>query len=245
MTHTEALQQFAELYHSPHLLPTCIADQGASGVEVYRNNSRANRSQALEAAYPTIYALLGAEGFTTLARRYVAHTPSPAADLHRDGSSLPDFISSLPELADLPWLGDSARLDWALHHSHRADAHPALSAVQLAHYDTAGLAGLRLGLGPQVALIESWWPIGDILTFHHGGPPPDDSAGAQSILVWRDRWQRIGMDDAACLRGLMTGKTLGQALLDGEAQNPGFDPQALLSILLTYSLLVNEPGDNA
>jgi hypothetical protein len=242
MTHAEALQAFSGLYHVPARSPAGIVDTGRAGLEVYRNNARANRSQALADAYPTVCALLGEEGFATLAYRYVENQPSPAADLHRDGAALPQFIAGVPELDDLPWLADCARLDWALHRAHRAEDLAAINPATLASGGEAGLAARRVFLHPAVALIDSAWPIAAILAFHHGGPPPDGAPGAQSVLVWRDHWQCVTPAESACLRALAAGSSLGAALFAGQTRDDNFDPHPLLATLLDHALIVGTEG---
>jgi len=206
MTYAQTLAKFACIFSdvSAHPLPGQSA-----GVEVYRNNQRANRRAALASAYPSILALVGADFFTELAHHYIATHPSPAANLHLDGAALPVFVRHYAPVADLPYLEDVARLDWALHHAHQAPDIPPLDPLLLAKLDQQQFGALRLKLHPALSLVSSReWPIGAILDFHHGAPSPNLSAGGQAVMVWRDRWQILGVGDAGLLRNLLAGQRL-------------------------------------
>jgi hypothetical protein len=64
--------------------------------------------------------ILGREAFGALAQHFWHAHPPERGDLGEWGADLPDFIASREQLADVPYLPDSARLDWAVHRATRA-----------------------------------------------------------------------------------------------------------------------------
>lgn len=92
-----------------------VADIRAYGLSVYRNNYRCNLVQALELAYPVLVELVGVAFFEYLGRRYVSETPSQSGNLHEYGRDFAGFIERQEDCRAYPYLGDMARLEYALH----------------------------------------------------------------------------------------------------------------------------------
>lgn len=92
----------------------------AQALAAYRGNAGATAERALGGAFPTVAALVGREAFAALAWHFWHEHPPERGDLGEWGADLPDFIASREQLADVPYLPDSARLDWAVHRATRA-----------------------------------------------------------------------------------------------------------------------------
>jgi hypothetical protein len=195
----------------------------ARGLGAYRSNAAAIAARALAAAFPTVAQLVGTESFDALAAAFWHAVPPARGDLAEHGGELPDFIAADPQLADVPWLADSARLDWAVHRAEAsADLVDAAAGLeQLASHDPDAL---RLLLQPGTALVDSRWPVATLWQAHRS--TADDrfdavrealSAGrAEAALVWRAGWraQVTALDppDAAFTAALIAGRSLAQAL---------------------------------
>lgn len=123
----------------------------ARGLNCYKSNAHAVAERSLTATYPVVTALLSAESMAQLARALWHTHPPQRGDLAHWGDKLASFMASSPQLADLPWLADVARLEWALHQADgAADAVTDLSTLaRLAEEDPARLT-LRLAPGLQV-----------------------------------------------------------------------------------------------
>lgn len=157
---------------------------------VHRRNVRGARVQALINIYPVLRRVLGTRCFDTLARRYVSETPSYSADLNRAGRDFPLWLRrAQPAFAELPYLGDLARLERAVHDAYYApDDTPA--PVPL----LAEAARVRPRLGASLALIASPWPVDAIWHANR------DKTAAASVaarpcraVVWR-RGARVRVD---------------------------------------------------
>lgn len=194
----------------------------ARGLKVYQSNAHALAQRALLAAYPVLAQVLGDESFAALARAFWHAQPPERGDIAQWGGQLGPFVHDSAQLQDTPYLGDLARLEWALHQAASAPdgIAEATSFALLASHEASKL---RLQLSPGCALICSDWPIASLWAAHvdHGvsfgqlhqrlNPP-----SAETALVWRaglrPRVQAIGPQEQQFLRALLCGHSLGQAL---------------------------------
>lgn len=215
-------------------LPGRQAD-ALAGLRAYRANAQAIAQRALAAAYPVLAQLLGEEAMAALARDlWQAHPPS-RGDLAWFGAELPGWLAGIDDFADMPWLADVARLEWAVHAaSGAAGAAPAeLQLHLLAHAD---LDRLRVGFAAASELVESDWPVLTLWRAHQGpeGAVPDlrDAREAlaarrgEATWVWRRglRVELAGLDvaEAAFNTALRAGQPLGPALDQALSRFPVF-----------------------
>jgi hypothetical protein len=96
----------------------------AARLAIYRNNLIGNLTRALQLGYPAIERLVGKNFFAAAAERFIVAAPPNAADLNRYGEGFADFLAAFEAAADLPYLPDVARLEWAV--SRALHAAPAL-----------------------------------------------------------------------------------------------------------------------
>ena len=196
--------------------------QTTRGLAAYRANGHALAERALTAAYPVVAALIGGDNFALLARDLWHHHPPHRGDLAQWSDALPGFVQARPQLADVPYLGDVARAEWALHRAAgAADAAPDLpSFARLAQEDPQGLA---LSLAPGTAVIASRHPVASLVTAHlHGTPSLAEAAQrlqrgeGEHALVWRQghrpRIAPTAPAAAALVQALLAGADLPQAL---------------------------------
>ncbi|MDX2218358.1 MAG: DNA-binding domain-containing protein [Burkholderiales bacterium] len=207
------------------------APTAATRVAVYRNAVRANQRGALAAAFPVVEQLVGSAFFNEAADRCLAAQPSTSGDLHDLGAAFPDFLREYSHAADLPYLGDVAALEWALHRAfHAADAAPigvdALTAVPADALDRLVLVPM-----PGTALVESDWPILTLWRAHQPGAALPENfdlgQGGETVAVYRDGFQCAAetLDPArrALLAASLAGKHLASAL-DADTFSGDADP---------------------
>jgi hypothetical protein len=193
------------------------------GLQAYRATARASAERALAAAFPTVHQLLGDEDFAHLASEFRLADPPLRGDLGEWGGALPAWLEGHAELHEWPYLGDCARLDWAVHLCERAED-PVLDAASMARLGDTDPSRLVLRLAPGVSIIESRWPIGLIFDAHRSS---DDAAfdavrlaiaesRGQTLLVSREAWravpQVIDAATARWTRQLLAGDDLATAL---------------------------------
>ncbi len=205
----------------PHA-PTDDTRRDATGLGIYRANAHAHAERTLASTYLVVRALLGDEAFHALARALWHRHPPPRGDLGEWGEALAAFIAGEPDLAALPYLGDVARTEWALHQAARAPEVPSDPAgfARLQDHDPDALHP-RLAAGSWV--LASHWPVLAIIDAHLHGEPGFDAVARrlrdgvrEAVRVWRQggrvRACAIDTTTAHFETLLLCGHSLGQAL---------------------------------
>ncbi len=209
-----------------HHLHMQLETQSSRGLMAYQANGHALAERGLLAAYPVIAQLIGTESFNALARDLWHSHPPRWGDLARWGDALPGFLASSEQLADVPYLADVAKVEWALHHAAGApDAEPDLSSfVRLSTEDPEGLT---LWLAPGTSLVTSAWPVVSLVTAHTAGEPTLAEAGrrvrdrvGETAVVWRQGWRPCVAACPANAIGLLPALLRGAALTEALGQAP-------------------------
>lgn len=222
---------------------------------VYRNNVVVSLIDALAARFPVVAALVGAEFFRAAAGVFVRAAPPETPLLYAYGDGFADFLAGFAPAADIAYLADVARLEWAIGAAGTAaDAAP-LGRAALAGLSADAVAALRLDPHPSVRLVTSPWPILALWRAHQPGAamPAIWPEGGESVLVLRDPTDRIvtvALDPGAarCLAGLLDGAAFGVAatlaLAEAAPGAPCFDPGSFLLSLIDLDAVIGvTPGD--
>lgn len=199
------------------------SDQARRGLQAYQANGHALAERSLAGAYPVVCALVGPDSFAALARALWHAHPPVRGDLAHWGAALPHFVQASESLDQVPYLGDVARTEWALHQAAgAADAWADLPSLALLAQDDPAALGLRLA--PGTALIASRYPVASIVQAHLTQDIDLDEAGrrwragvAETALVWRAGLRPRVRDvhsttEAVLLRELVAGASLLSAL---------------------------------
>lgn len=226
-------------------LPSFTGEVVSERFALYRGNLSATWHRTLGHACPVVLALVGEEFFAGLARAYGRQYPSGSADLNHFGARFADFLSSFPPAAELPYLPDMARLEWAVHLAHYAADAPALAPEALAALHPDQLEARRFALHPACALLASNWQVAALWQAHQEGAGqgmfPHEMQVASWALVCRPRWkaQVLVVDAAAhaALLVLQQGQTFGAALDAAFERDPAFDLAAHLRQWLAHAVL--------
>lgn len=198
------------------------------GLNCYQSNAHAVAERALSAAYPVVTAILSADSMAQLARALWHTHPPTRGDLAQWGDTLPSFIASSPQLADLPWLADVARVEWALHQADGApDAEANLPSLALLAEEDSDHLTLRLAPGLQV--LHNTFAVMPVVLAHSLPTAPERERAIEQLgdmwcpqhtehaLVWRVGHQpskaRTATDaEARFLAALVAGQALLPAL---------------------------------
>ena len=226
-------------------LPSFAGEAVPQRFSLYRGNLSTTWRRTLGHAYPVVLALVGADFFGGLARAYGRQYPSDSADLTQFGARFADFLSSFPPAAELPYLPDMARLEWAVHLAHYAADAQALAPEALAALHPDQLEVRRFTLHPACALLASNWQVAALWHAHQDGEEqgmfPHDMQVASWTLVCRSRWkaQVLQVDAAAhaALLALRQGQTFGAALDAAFERDPAFDLAARMRQWLAHAVL--------
>ena len=203
-------------------------------VAVYRNHHRISLAGALAANFPTVVQVIGEQAFDALASSFLAIDPPRDTCVAAYGAGFPAFLESDPRARSLIYLGDVARLDWAMNLAERADDVAAFTSAHLAALDEAQLENLRLKPHPALTLLSSPYPllrIRDVAAGVEEGISLDE--GGIDLMIWRKAGAvtRAALDRAAFdfVQALANGRTLAEA-------TQGIAPQRLPDLLAHYVL---------
>lgn len=224
------------------------------GLAAYRANGHASAERSLLAAYPVVAALMGEESFALMARDFWHQHPPTRGDLAQWGEALAPFVARNAQLADVPYLADVARVEWAL---HRAAGAPdsAADPASFALLSSTEPDALTLRLSPGSAVLVSDWPVASLLTAHLYGEPAMDQVAAkmqaraaENALVWRQGMRpcvrECTLAETALIQALAARQPLLTALDAALAQDPDFDLGAWLPSAVQQGLLLGaEPLD--
>lgn len=145
---------------SAHVIENGLTPQARLGI--YRNTATATLVGALRLSYPAVQALVGPEFFEGAARLFIERIPPQGAWLDAYGEAFPAFLARLPEAAEIDYLADVARLEWAVGTVlHAPDAAP-LDLRDLRHQaepDVSAGGDVYFGPHPAVRLAHADFPV--------------------------------------------------------------------------------------
>ena len=208
----------------------------ARHVQVYRNNTFANLTDALAACYPVVRRLVGEGFFDYAADGYIRRHPPTSGNLHDFGAELADFLAAFPAAQSLPYLRDVARLEWAWQQVYHAADPAALTPAALADVAPEKYGALVLHLHPSARLLQSPYPCLRIWQVNQpdfdGDTSVDLDQGGDRLLVIRRGLEieiaTLGAADYALLHAFAERRPLREATDAALVAEPGFDLGAAL-----------------
>ena len=223
------------------------AKQVSKRFSIYRGNTIANSAKAIEAAYPVIAKIVGAEFFSGLTTQFRSRFPSHEGDLNEYGESFAAFLDDFPPARDLPYLGDVARLEWQVHRAHYAADPAPFDPERLAALSPEQQLQLRVRLHPACRILHAAYPLARLWEVHQdtfrGEFEVDFSRSPTHALVFRPRFKvevaRIGDAEAAFLAAALDGATLETALTEAQSRDVSFDLGSSLNGWVESSVIVD------
>lgn len=187
-------------------------------IGIYRNTVQASLIDVLAAAFPVTQRIVGADFFRTLAGRFVAAAPPRVPQLSLYGGGFAEFIAGEEAGRQLPYLPDTARLEWARGECYFAADAPTLRAARLAALGPDDIERMVLALHPATRLIASPYPIHRIWEVNQPAvtdvPRVDMNIGQWALVSRRGHHvvtREIVKADAAFLSAIIAGRPLGEA----------------------------------
>jgi hypothetical protein len=210
---------------------------------IYRNNTYASLTAALLATFPVTARLVDERFLRYAAARFIDSGLPGEPRLSQFGARFPRFLAGMEQLQAMPFVAETARLEWSV---AQALDEPALIAQPL-----TGLSWLdepdqaTLSLQPSLRLFASRWPILELWSAHQDADEPElptvRRGPLQRIALWRtNATVRLGALDAGemrFLRTLLAGQPLGRAALRGRNVDPMFDLAGALARIFGCGLV--------
>jgi len=143
------------------------SSQAVDGVDnsrlaIYRHTIFSTLNTALISSYPVIVKLVGEGFFRFLAQQYIEQYPSLSGDLNQYGEHFFQLVQRCPEAAELPYLADIAKLEWAVQLADNAADNHLFPVEKLALIEPEHYTHLQFFLSPSVYLLGSEYPIDEI-----------------------------------------------------------------------------------
>jgi len=212
---------------------------------VYRHHVLTTLTAALESVYPVVCRLVDRAFFGWVADRYIRRHPPAGPVLGEFGESFSEFLADFPACAQLPYLADVARLEWALHAAQHAEDAVPLDLRPLAEVPPDAVPRLAFTLDPSLTLLASPWPIDRIWDANQPGAAPDtlvDLAAGRACLQIRGDGDDVrirGLDPVThAFRAVLAGgATLGEASAAAAAMAGEFDLTTALQALFAEGLV--------
>jgi hypothetical protein len=236
----------ALLRNSPEPAAGVILDDGLTAhgrLAIYRHHVFATLTDVLKATFPVVCRLVDERFFGYAADRYIRALPPTGPCLFEYGERFSDFLATFSPCAELPYLPDVARLEWAMNMAEHAPDVPALDVGVLSQLDPANAAGLRFACDPSLTLLQSAWPIDDIWQANQDAVVPRVSLHAGGCrLEVRRRGEAVvcrRLEPAPWIfrSALVDRRTLEEAATVALALDAEFDLAGAVQALLAESLL--------
>ena len=232
---------------APAVLPDGLSV--SARLAVYRHHVLTSLTAALEATFPVVCRLVDRRFFGWLADRYIREHPPTGPCLVEYGADLPEFVAAFPACANLPWLADVARLEWAMNMAmHAPDVVP-LAPEWLGGTAPSALGQLALRLDPSLTLLASRWPVDAIWRAARDGDATstvDLDAGAVQLEVRRAGdavvYRALPCATFVFREALAAGRTLTEAVETALDVDPALDVAAEIRALLDDRLVWSHGG---
>jgi hypothetical protein len=210
---------------------------------IYRNNVFASLTSVLQARFPVIEAMVGAEFFQATARLFIEQHPPSSPIMAFYGDAFAGFLEVFEPAQTLPYLPDMARLEYARALSYHARDSAVIAGADLANVPPHDLERLVFTPHPSVHLITSPFPIVSLWQAHQerahqtpGGMVGKSFEGAEAALWTRPHLEvhllPITQKTGLFLQSLLAGGNLADAL----EVTDDFDLSATLGLCFAHGI---------
>jgi hypothetical protein len=218
---------------------------------VYAHNARLSLTKAIENAFPVTRRLVGAVFFTAMAEQFVAAHPPTHGWLSAYGVRFPHFVAQYPPVADLRYLPDVARIEWARVLAANASDDPGLDLKALAALPPEALESLPVSLHAAASLVSSPFPVFDIWRAHQHADRDEQLAqidvakGSQDVLISRPSALEVGVallgpGDVALLTAVVGHLPFGDACRAAVMAEVDYDISTRLGDLVVMRALAED-----
>lgn len=221
------------------------------GFTVYRNTWLKGLLDALDANYPTVAMILGADLFEDVALQFARANPAQTPVLALYGAGFADFLARHALGREIPYLGDIAALERLWTESFFAPDAPIFDPLTCAGLEPAELLELRAKLHPATRMKRFQTPAVTIWLAHRaddGFQAIEPEWTAESALVTR-HGMSVSVDlidepTHRLLTEVQRGQSLGHAIAEIAEAHPDCDLAAILTTVLSSgALAAPQPED--
>jgi hypothetical protein len=218
---------------------------------IYRHNFFSTLRGALADIYPVVCRIVGDKFFAHLADQFIRATPSTSGDLNQFGSEFAEFLARHADVAELPYLGDTARMEWHWHRAFHAADHTPFDLSRLAAIDAARHGEIVFVLHPSFALLSSAYPLLRIWQVnqpdYEGDMRVDWEAGGDWLMIYRQDVEVVlkvvNFPLYAMLQSMEQRMTFAEVAAAALSIDEAFDLQGQLLVLVQAGVIVDARTD--
>jgi hypothetical protein len=251
---TRSLARFQSDFASALFDPdSALALTSQPAFAVYRNTVMGGCVDALEANFPSVARLVGADWFRAAAVAYVRVQAPRDGRMLVYGEGFAEFLAEFEPGRELPYLADVARLDRFWIESHAAADADAVDSAWLARLSPEALGAVHLA--PHPAARWRWFADAPIYSIWRRNRVADDAIDTDDEMAWQGEgalltrpldavaWQGVNRFDTAFLDACAAGRVLGDAAAAALEVQPDADIAELLARLLRAGALSSASAD--
>jgi len=226
---------------------TAILGEGldpAARIGIYRHHAFATLGAALQATFPVVCRLVDKRFFAYAAHEYLREHPPHSRCLVEYGADFSDFLARFAPCAELPYLADVARFEWALNIAATVREPAPLQPETVAAIPPGEAAYVSLRLQPSLSYFASPWPIDAVWQANQQDevPPIDLTSGGIRLEIRGAgeavAWRRLDEGSFAFRTALADGLVLVAAMSAATLRDPAFDLTAALRQVFAEGLAV-------
>ncbi|WP_025897092.1 HvfC/BufC family peptide modification chaperone [Sneathiella glossodoripedis] len=163
--------------------PEDVLDAGGR-FETYRSNYFSRLIIVLNEQFPVTARLVGSEFFEATVQEYALSSPPTSPFLAQYGEKFPEFLKNFEPANKLPYLPDTARLEWLRVTALGKSTHLVFRISTERDLKKAILFPIKLA--PGASVLKSEYPVGSIWKHHQlKSPKPISSWHNETVLIWR------------------------------------------------------------
>jgi len=229
----------------PSFVTSYTSPQPLKRFNVYRNNVYTSLMDVLEARFPIVLRLVGEDFFRAASRVFVEQHLPKSPLLMEYGDVFGDFLDSFEPVADEPYLGDIARIEFSrMVAYHATDAEP-LGADDFASVNAGDVPSLQFSLHPSLQIVSSPFPIVSIWETNSNDDdvkPIDIDGGGEDAMIIRPELEvqvrRLPEGACAFIGAIKNGAALDDAFQTASKAFAEFDLQENLTGLIVSGALL-------
>lgn len=197
-------------------------------MRIYQNNTRSSLTSTLIAVFPVTTRLVDERFMRYAASEFIRFHPPSEPRLVRYGAEFANFLRTFDGLTEMPFVSETARLEWSIAEALDSASLPSLSVSAL---DGAEEATPELVLQPSLRFVISHWPVLSIWSAHQEGRDTESVPVAERkperVALWRAgesvRFSLLTSAEFSLRYSLRAGLDLEKAVSRAFTHDPMFD----------------------
>ena len=223
----------------PYIQPTKDKSEDAQ-LSIYRGSIFGGLKKALAETYPVTKDLVGGIFFNMMLGQYIKSFPCRVQDLNDYGEDLPEFIRALKQARSIPYLADTAQLEWhcniALNTKIQKNNLSDLSFLNAREKS-------KLNLPNGSVLLQSNYPIDKIWGYHQNDSEDELEIIEEliNLVVWKNehglRIDKLSVEEFYFLERIDSDITFVEVCRDLENSYPYADINLIFANALQHGWL--------